>query len=304
MKKIEWKRIILDSKESNYMISSSGIVLNTKTNKTMGSIPNKYTGYRSVTICQDGISHTFGIHILVAIYFINKPKVDDNIKLEVNHKDGNKLNNNVSNLEWVTRSENIQHAFRTGLNKAHPKIGIEHWNTKQTEETIHKICKMIQDGYNTFTIVKALNVSKDLVNNVRNGNTWKNISSEYNITNKPILNMDTILPQKSKKYSEDHVRNICKLLESGKSNKDIVKELYVKEGMVSDIRGGRVWRFYSEQYDIVYTSSYKPSALCLLVIECLEQDITSTKEIIEYHKLPDINDIHIYIDNVRKRYMK
>jgi hypothetical protein len=68
---------------------------------------------------------TYMVHNLVAQGFVPNP---DN-KPEVNHINGNKLNNNYTNLEWVTRKENIQHAFRTGLNKA----GL---GTKQTYKSI------------------------------------------------------------------------------------------------------------------------------------------------------------------------
>jgi hypothetical protein len=81
-------------------------------------------------------------------------------------------------------------------------------------------------------------------------------------------------------------------------------ETGVKKGVIYDIKGGRTWRFYSEQYNIEYRGTYQPSILYLLVIDCLNQDINSVQDIIEYHKLPDINDIRIYIENVRNNYMK
>jgi hypothetical protein len=62
------------------------------------------------------------VHLLVARTFIPNPKN----KPQVNHKDGNKLNNNVSNLEWVTNAENVIHSRITGLNVT-PK-GANHWS--------------------------------------------------------------------------------------------------------------------------------------------------------------------------------
>ena len=52
------------------------------------------------------------VHRLVAEYFLSNPDKQRNF---VNHLDGDKLNNNVSNLEWCTRQENVQHAYETGL---------------------------------------------------------------------------------------------------------------------------------------------------------------------------------------------
>lgn len=69
-------------------------------------------GYNMIGIRDhEGRQKMFLIHRLVAIHFINNP---DNKKY-VNHKDGNKQNNNVSNLEWCTQSENQIHAYKTGL---------------------------------------------------------------------------------------------------------------------------------------------------------------------------------------------
>ncbi len=69
-------------------------------------------GYCKVCLFKNGKRKYCKPHRLVAIAFIPNP---DN-KPEVNHKDGNKTNNNVSNLEWNTASENMRHAFANGLN--------------------------------------------------------------------------------------------------------------------------------------------------------------------------------------------
>lgn len=69
-------------------------------------------GYAYVTVCFYGKPTTKKIHRLVAETFIPK-----NGKPHVNHKNGNKLDNSVENLEWVTPKENKQHAWRTGLTR-------------------------------------------------------------------------------------------------------------------------------------------------------------------------------------------
>lgn len=71
------------------------------------------TGYYNVGLCINAKAITKKVHRLIAIAFIPNPEN----KGDVNHIDGNKLNNNVSNLEWNTRKENINHAHRIGLSK-------------------------------------------------------------------------------------------------------------------------------------------------------------------------------------------
>lgn len=70
-------------------------------------------GYMFINLTQQGKSKSTRIHRLVAIEFL--PKVEG--KKNVNHIDGNKLNNCITNLEWCNSSENNYHAFKTGLRK-------------------------------------------------------------------------------------------------------------------------------------------------------------------------------------------
>lgn len=71
---------------------------------------DKY-GYLTVKLCHKIF---YKVHRLVAQTFLENPKN----KYTVNHKDGNKQNNSVDNLEWATVKENVQHAYRTGLTKS------------------------------------------------------------------------------------------------------------------------------------------------------------------------------------------
>lgn len=74
----------------------------------------KKNGYCQVKLFKNGVRKYFIVHRLVAKTFVSNP---DN-KPEVNHIDGNKLNNHANNLEWVTSRENQLHAFKLGLQKA------------------------------------------------------------------------------------------------------------------------------------------------------------------------------------------
>ena len=97
----------------NYLIDDEGNVFNIEANKMLqGSIGEH--GYKYYRLSKDGQKKMFYAHRLVAEYFIPNP---NNLPI-VNHKDGNKLNNNVKNLEWTTKSENTRQWHELSGNKA------------------------------------------------------------------------------------------------------------------------------------------------------------------------------------------
>lgn len=96
--------------EGKYYITQQGDVVNAK-GKTLAYTVNKQTGYKQVSLWKNNKGSSKAIHRLVALTYLTNP----NNLPEVNHIDGNKLNNHVDNLEWVTRSENMIHAYSIGL---------------------------------------------------------------------------------------------------------------------------------------------------------------------------------------------
>ena len=97
---------------NNYYIYDNGDVLNISTNKILkGSIGEN--GYKYYRLSKDNNKTMFYAHRLVAEHFLENP----NFLPTVNHKDGNKLNNQLSNLEWVSYSENTKHAHDNNLIK-------------------------------------------------------------------------------------------------------------------------------------------------------------------------------------------
>ena len=97
--------------EGFYQVSDLGNVRSIRFNKIRNMKSWDSHGYRAVELCMNNNRHTVGVHRLVALTFIPNPEN----KPEVNHKDRNKSNNNVENLEWVTQSENVAHAYRHGV---------------------------------------------------------------------------------------------------------------------------------------------------------------------------------------------
>ena len=165
------KDIVIDGVTTTYKIRSDGTVISTVYQGHKRKVPYEMKGgcdsdgYHIVTLTIDGKKSTKKIHRLVATAFIPNP---DN-KPEVNHIDGNKFNNNVENLEWVTQSENIAHAYRNGV-KPRP--------TYQNQPLQKEILDIIenkkyfsireasrQTGHKRDTIKRSLDLNTPVCNN-------------------------------------------------------------------------------------------------------------------------------------------
>lgn len=104
-----WKKIIYNEITTDYSVSDKGEVRKDTTNHLMKLQIQQ--GYSHVTIQINGKPKRFRVHRLVAEAFIPNPDG----KPYVNHIDGNRQNNSITNLEWVTPAENTRHAVDTGL---------------------------------------------------------------------------------------------------------------------------------------------------------------------------------------------
>ena len=96
-------------------------------------------GYEMVMLCRNYKTFNASVHRLVAQAFIPNPKN----KPHINHIDGNKANNNIENLEWCTPSENMMHAYRTGLKtpESCARYGKRRHRTNEEKSVLVKVLK-------------------------------------------------------------------------------------------------------------------------------------------------------------------
>ena len=145
---------LIEAFDNKYSVSSDGIVYSLKGEKKVLKGKIATSGYREVVINHLGKKTYILVHRLVASVFL----MNTNNYRTVNHKDGNKLNNNVSNLEWLTCQENLKHARDNGLLK-----------TKITKEIAEKIYNDI--GSIRF-LAKKYNIGKTQVGYIKQGKRW------------------------------------------------------------------------------------------------------------------------------------
>lgn len=173
-----WKDI--EGYEGLYQVSNLGRVKslsreiirqdgnNYRSRETIMSLQCEKLGYIAVTLQKEGFRKTLKVHRLVALAFIPNP----NEKKEVNHVNGIKEDNRVDNLEWCTRSENIQHSFDTGLQIG--LKGVNHGCSKLTEEQVRLIKYDLKD-IPQRKIAKLFGVTQYPIAAIRSGKTWKHV---------------------------------------------------------------------------------------------------------------------------------
>jgi hypothetical protein len=159
----------------NYEVSNKGRVKNIKTNRILKPHLN-YSGYLIIGLKKEGKTSnkltSCRVHRLVAQAFI--PNEDN--KPHVNHLDGIKTNNAISNLEWVTPHDNMIHAFYNGLS-AIPLIrhGMMHKNSKLTDDVVEYIRTHFISGDRKFggrALGRKFGVTKKTIIDIVNGKTW------------------------------------------------------------------------------------------------------------------------------------
>jgi hypothetical protein len=168
-----WKEVELNSR---YEISTLGnirtkemVLLGRNRHRTIKSHNIKVhfdsDGYLTMTRYEKHKNIKSHIHRMMAIVFISNPL---NLP-QVNHKDGNKSNNSLNNLEWCSASDNVKHSFLLGLGVT----GEKHHNSKLSTIEVLEIRKLFKEGKTRKELVDKYKVSRSNIERIINNKTRK-----------------------------------------------------------------------------------------------------------------------------------
>lgn len=218
----------------NYCASKCGRVFRINTKKEMKRNPHGRSGYLAFRASHNNKPKNVFVHKIVADCWVYNP--DPKRKQQVNHLDGNKLNNYYTNLEWVTSSQNQQHALKTGLKQSTNQL----YNSSLTNAEVHRVCQLLEDGVRVIDIANIFDVSTDIIRKIKSGDTYFTIRVLYNIDYNYKNN-----------FSESTVRWCCEMINKGLSDHQISKKStnkLLKPMAVKHIRYKIRYKIISDEY--------------------------------------------------------
>lgn len=169
--RIEWRPVV--GYEGLYEVSNNGQIKrlagSPKCHHDRILKPIKRKGHSYVMLCANSVIVTIGVHRLVLAAFVGTAN-----GLWVNHKNGIKDDNRLANLEYVTPSQNTQHAYDNGLNSG-PR-GERNKHAKLTEADVREIRKLLTLGWKHKDIAKQFNIAMPTISAIRNNKQWRHVT--------------------------------------------------------------------------------------------------------------------------------
>ena len=215
---------------NSYGINEEAQIFSSLSGKILTNILDTSGYYRVKLVCNDGISRKFLVHRLLAQVFIPNPEN----KPCVNHIDGDKTNNSLSNLEWVTVLENNLHAFKIGLNSNN---GSNNPRTLLSEDLVELIYIDMLNGLRVNDVCKKYNITKDCAKGIRSKKNWKNVLDKH---------PDILTEKRSSRLSRSTIIWICEKIQEGLNNSEIISLSKNKNITISKLKDIRRRRCYSE----------------------------------------------------------
>lgn len=237
----EWIRCsdFFTNVKPNYFVSSYGRVFNTKTKQFINPVDSGGSLTLSLSTI-DGKRQKFRLHRLVMMCF--KP-IENSNSYDIKHIDGNKFNNNINNLEWISRSDNMKLSFKNGGSREH----LRYKNSIFTNEQVHTICRLLEQRKNYGQICEYLGIEdndnvRKILSNIKCSNIYEHISNQYNIPN---------TNRNGQIFTLEEAEFVCQMIVDGFSNIEIYDKLptvnnnFSKESILKSVEAIRTHRSYN-----------------------------------------------------------
>jgi DNA-binding CsgD family transcriptional regulator len=209
-------------KEFSYSVNIEGVVKNLDGLHMKPALNGG--GYLYVTLFKDGKRYNKMLHRLVAETFIPNPEN----KPQVNHIDGNKLNNVIENLEWNTQFENMNHSVEIGSS---PR-GEKSYLAKLSEKEVIAIRELYAGNVTTTELSDIFGVNRGTISGIVLGKNWKHVGG-------PISEKI-----ERPRLTKEDIPKIRILFEEGFTNSEIAIKFGLTRGAIQQIRSGRNWSNY------------------------------------------------------------
>ena len=228
------KFFLTQVKIGKFRVFKTGDVLNAR-GLPVGYITSN--GYKATAVKSNGKVYGMLVHRLVYLVHVGPIAAG----MVINHKDGNKLNNNLKNLEVVTYSYNSIHAYKSGLVK--PTHGTHHPGAKLSESDVLSIRELFDLGLSKAELGRRFDISPMCIRLIVTGKSYKDVSS-----NKSSIKLS--LPKKKPK----HV--LIKIMQSLRSTKELAKQYNIKRRFVCAVREGRKYKKLRKEYSLPIIPSW------------------------------------------------
>lgn len=237
----------------DYSITKCGKVYSHISDKHMK--PSVTRGYLRINIynSDNGKKKNVHIHTLVAKMFLHS--YEDGFV--VNHKDGDKFNNNFENLEWISQQDNIIHSVATGLrtpcfsyNGLVPTSEqvVYDYNEKEgrvgkhlsNEDDVRKCCELLQKGYRSIDVCMMTGLNRNNINRLKlkTFKKWEHITKDYDFSKIPLRNYTLELD----------IIKVCEMIRDGVGCRTIAKETGLHLSTVKGIKTKRSHSHISDKY--------------------------------------------------------
>jgi hypothetical protein len=220
----EWKPV---EGFEDYLVSSNGDIYSNISKRLLKRYEHNH-GYSATAFHKNKVRYQALTHRVVAKAFIPNP---DNLPT-VNHKDGNKKNNHISNLEWCSYLDNNLHALETGLRT---------FDLKYPEDLVVKVFTMIANGETYKSVSGTLGIPEPAIKVIYNEKPYQHLKDKVDWSNH--------LPR-GRVLTDKQGIKVLDLIEEGKTVNEVVDYFKgaVKKKTVSNIRQRVVYKHLSEGY--------------------------------------------------------